>query len=116
MGIVIRESVYRSATKVLRVLGFTVGLLVLAVVGLTIWCATPESGFGPENIERVRQSIRDYYSQKSLQVAEINLIRENKQKLSGYILVRIPDITEPVQKTCTATMDDKFEKFIWSCG
>ncbi|MGY3409164.1 hypothetical protein ACVWZV_005277 [Bradyrhizobium sp. GM5.1] len=116
MSIVVRESVYRSAVKTLRVMGFVAGLLVLAAAGLAIWCAIPESGFGPENIERVHQSIRDYYSQKSLEITEINLIRENKQKLSGYILVRVPGISEPVQKNCTVTMDDKLEKFIWSCN
>jgi hypothetical protein len=116
MSIVVRESVYRSALKALRFLGFVAGLLVLAVVGLAIWHGIPESGFGPENIARVNQSIRDSYSEKNLQVAEINLIREGKQKLSGYIVVRIPGVAGPVQKTCTATMDDKFEKFIWSCG
>ena len=89
---------------------------ILIVVGLAIWYAIPESGFGPENIERVNQSIRDNFDQKNMQVTEINLIRENKQKLSGYIMVRIPGVAEPVQRTCTATMDDKFEKFIWSCG
>ncbi|MCS3895605.1 hypothetical protein M2171_004738 [Bradyrhizobium japonicum USDA 38] len=115
MGIVVRESVYRSVVKAFRVVGFVVGVLVLAI-GLTIWYAMPESGFGPENIARVNQSIRDYYSQKNLQVAEINLIRENKQKLSGYIVVRVPGLAEPVQKTCTATMDDQSEKFVWSCG
>lgn len=76
----------------------------------------PENGFGPENMALVKQSIPDYYSQKNLQVTEINLIRENKQKLSGFIVVRVPGLEEPVQKTCTATMDDKFENFIWNCG
>jgi hypothetical protein len=86
------------------------------MLGLAVWHAIPESGFGPENIAQVNQSIRDNFSQKNMQVTEINLIRENKQKLSGYIRVRIPGVAEPVQKSCTATMDDNFEKFIWSCG
>jgi hypothetical protein len=116
MSIVVRESVYRGAVKALRILGFAIGLPVVIVIGLAIWYAIPESGFGPENIELVKQSIRDNYSQKKMQVMEINLIRENKQNLSGFILVRVPGLEEPVQKTCTATMDDKSEKFIWSCG
>jgi hypothetical protein len=116
MSIVIRESAYRGALKALHILGILVGVPLLIILGLAVWYALPERGFGPENIERVNQSIRDSYSQKDMQVTEINLIRENKQKLSGYIKVHVPGIAEPVQKTCTATMDDKFEKFIWSCG
>lgn len=114
--IVIRESVYQSVAKVLRIAVFVVGPLVLAAAGLTIWYGIPESGFTTENTARVNQSIRDYYAQKNLQVAEISLIRESKQKLSGFIMVRVPGIAEPIQKTCTATLDDALENFIWSCG
>jgi hypothetical protein len=37
-----------------------------------------------------------------MQVTEINLIRENNRKLFGSIMVRIPSVAEPVQKSGTA--------------
>jgi PBP1b-binding outer membrane lipoprotein LpoB len=70
------------------------------------------------NVESAKKTIRTMWEKDGFTVTEVAMVRENANKLTGYVKLEkkvsiLP--TLKVTKTCTATMDTGGDKFLTHC-
>lgn len=89
----------------------------MIAAGLVVWLAMSSGGFTDDAIASVRQSIKDEWSKKDgvESVVNVELIRVEKRKLTGFVVLLFKGVASPIQKDCTATMADDDKNFIWQC-
>ena len=78
------------------------------------------AGCGPqftdEGIEGVKAQMTDELSAKGLDVHEVQMIKVERRKLTGFAKVSKTGGERDVTLTCDATMDEKTGNFIWGCN
>lgn len=82
----------------------------------------PQPKFSEADIQKAEADIRAKFEQKGFVVEQVSLIRDSDRHLSGFAkmatnqkagLLRTKLVE--VNKTCTATMDESTNQFIWEC-
>jgi hypothetical protein len=72
--------------------------------------------FTDKSIEGVKTQMTDELSAKGLDVHEVQMIKVERRKLTGFAKVSKIGGEQDVTLTCEATMDEKTSNFIWSCN
>lgn len=72
--------------------------------------------FTDDGVAGVKTQIKDDLSAKGLEVHEVQLVKVERRKLTGFAKVSKIGGEQNVTLTCDATMDEKTTNFIWSCN
>jgi hypothetical protein len=81
----------------------------------------PQPKFSEADFQKAEADIRAKFEQKGFVVEQVSLIRDSDRHLSGFAkmaakqsgLLRTKLVE--VNKTCSATMDESTNRFIWEC-
>ncbi|MDO8980292.1 MAG: hypothetical protein Q7V17_13770 [Afipia sp.] len=89
-------------------------IVIGGVVGWYFVSRNP--AFNAAGIKEVEQSIRNEYAKNAdLTLTEINLLKESDRKLVGFVKVRVKGLSDPVMKSCSATLADDGSQYLWQC-
>jgi len=94
------------------VMRIAIGFIMVALLA-----SACESGFTDADIEQTKKNIREEFENRpGVKVADVQLIKESRNKLTGFVKLNtsVLGVSVDATKSCTATMGEN-RQYIWRC-